>query len=417
MFQFLGAGGNFLGVRLWIIRKTAAYAGPNNSISYIVRDPYASAGVATTSMPAHMFGTPPTGSGGRPMGTFLAAYSGLSDGTFEYLQFVEVTDPLQTVGGPFFTVQQLNVGNIEDTNLALPDAPQLGSAVLIETNDRRLLNAVWRDNNLYCTATYRPLAGVDLNQSTARWWRLNTTSTTALTQADAGNVGAEDLAIGTHTFFPEVMVDGDDNMAVGFSASASTIYCGAYYTTRMAGDPAGTVSSTATLAAGTDFYKRFFSGTRNRWGDYSGLALCPLGEADFWVYNEYAGPRGSAGTGSQGAEDGRWYTRVGKFRVRLATAVGTPVVRASLAQNVPNPFNPITTIRFSLASRGNVTLAVYDTAGRQVRRLVNGPIDGGDHDVVWDGRDGRGNALASGVYFYRLTAGGFSDSKKMVLLK
>jgi len=365
-----------------------------------------------------MFGPPPMGSGGRPMGTFLVAYSGLSNGVDEFLQFVEVTDPLQSVGGPFFTVQQLNVGNIDNTALGMPDAPQLGSAFLIETNDRRLLNAVWRANNLYCTATIRPGAGVDAGTATARWWRLNTANTIALVQADAGNVGAEDLGAGTYTFFPQVMVDCDGNMAMGFAASSSTIYCGAYYTTRMAGDAAGTVSATATLAAGTDFYKRYFSGTRNRWGDYSGLALCPLGESDFWVFNEYAGPRGSAGNGSQGAEDGRWYTRVGKFRVKLPTGVdGTPGARASLEQNIPNPFNPITTIRYTLFAREHVTLTVYDAAGRLVRRLVNETRDSGVHDVVWDGRDGRGAAEASGVYFYRLTAGSHVESRKMVLLK
>jgi len=279
------------------------------------------------------------------------------------------------------------------------------------------MNAVWRNNNLYCTATIRSNVAPDLNQTTARWWRLNTTNTIALTQADAGNVGAEDLAAGTATFFPQVMVDCDGNMALGFAASAATIYCGAYYTTRLASDAAGTVSSTATLAAGTDFYKRFFGGPRNRWGDYSGLALCPANEADFWVYNEYAGPRGSAGNGSQGAEDGRWYTRVGRFRVKSATAVDTPVARASLAQNVPNPFNPTTNIRYTLAAREHVTLSVYDTAGRLVRQLVNGVRGTGSHDAVWDGRDARGTALASGVYFYRLAAGSYTDSKKMVLLK
>jgi hypothetical protein len=503
LFQFVSLGGSFQGVRLWIINKTTAYNGPDNGLTFLIRNPYATGGVATTTQPAHMFGAVPNGSGGRPLGTFLVAYSGLTDGTNEYVQFVEVTDPLAAAGGPFFAVQQLNLGNLEDTNLAMPDAPQLGSSFQIETNDRRLLNAVWRANHLYCTATIRPLSGPDAAQATARWWRFNTANTTALTQADAGNAGAEDLGAGTHTFFPQVMVDEDGNMALGFSASNAAIYAGAYYATRATTDPAGTLTATGTLAAGMDYYKRFFSGTRNRWGDYSGLALDPSNEIDFWVFNEYAGPRGSNGTGSQGAEDGRWYTRAGRFHIKpyLAVAISSfdataeqgrvllraefrsdlgveavhvyradadgpmariasmasragsfthadgdvdggrtyryqigvvdgdgefyspirtvtvPAWEVSLGQNVPNPFNPSTSIRFVLAERASVRLAVYDAAGRHVRTLLDGAREAGPHDAAWDGRDDGGRVQAAGVYFYRLDVNGRGQAKKMVLLK
>jgi hypothetical protein len=213
------------------------------------------------------------------------------------------------------------------------------------------------------------------------------------------------------------MVDCDLNMAMGFAASNANMYCGAYYTTRLATDAPGTVSATGTLQAGTDYYKRFLGGTRNRWGDYSGIALCPDGETDFWVFNEYAGPRGNASNGSQGAEDGRWYTKLGFFRLKQPVAAGDIPAATRLAQNVPNPFNPTTSIQFTLATREHVSIAIYDASGALVRTLLDEVRPAGVNDVSWDGRDARGQTMSSGVYFYRMTAGNQTESRKMTLLK
>jgi len=89
----------------------------------------------------------------------------------------------------------------------------------------------------------------------------------------------------------------------------------------------------------------------------------------------------------------------------------------SLGQNSPNPFNPTTTISFTLPERELVTLSSYDAAGKLVRTLVNEVRAYGKNQVTWDGRDNAGVAVGSGVYFYRLAAGKFSESKKMVMLK
>ena len=83
----------------------------------------------------------------------------------------------------------------------------------------------------------------------------------------------------------------------------------------------------------------------------------------------------------------------------------------ALEQNYPNPFNPSTTIRYQIPKDGLVTLKVYDVLGRKVKTLVNSYQSAGEHFVKFDGR-----GLASGVYFYSLTAGDFSQTKKMILL-
>jgi hypothetical protein len=89
-----------------------------------------------------------------------------------------------------------------------------------------------------------------------------------------------------------------------------------------------------------------------------------------------------------------------------------------LRQNVPNPFGPSTTISFQVPDGGgDVTLRIYDASGRLVRTLVDGHEPSGARGVSWDGRDDQGRPLASGIYFYRLTAPTFSESRKMFLLK
>ncbi|MBK6911196.1 MAG: lamin tail domain-containing protein [bacterium] len=102
----------------------------------------------------------------------------------------------------------------------------------------------------------------------------------------------------------------------------------------------------------------------------------------------------------------------------LATQSATPqsgnaiVTEFALHQNYPNPFNPETAIRFDLAEASEVTLTVFNVAGQEVATLVNGNMNAGAHSVSFDGAN-----LTSGVYLYRLTAGEFTSTMKMVLLK
>ena len=98
-----------------------------------------------------------------------------------------------------------------------------------------------------------------------------------------------------------------------------------------------------------------------------------------------------------------------------------PLIPASgftLHAPAPNPFNPQTTIAFELPEQGAVTLRVFDLHGRLVRVLVDGEVYTlGRHEAVWNGRDDAGRQAASGTYFYRLEAGGYSETKRMVLIK
>ncbi len=110
------------------------------------------------------------------------------------------------------------------------------------------------------------------------------------------------------------------------------------------------------------------------------------------------------------------------FRVEIqevSTGVGDgPFSGFALEQNVPNPFNPITTIRYQVAVDGTeVNISIYDAEGRRVRTLVDERRPAGSGSAVWNGVDEHGARVASGVYFYRMQAGGYEQTRKMVMLK
>ena len=118
-----------------------------------------------------------------------------------------------------------------------------------------------------------------------------------------------------------------------------------------------------------------------------------------------------------------------KYRLEVAgggasvetESIEIPVASAKLYQNHPNPFNPSTTIAFTVpgdsGAKQNVALNVYDLRGALVKSLVNGPVTGGRHEVSWDGRNNRGGRVASGVYFTKFASGGYKSVKKMILLR
>ena len=92
-------------------------------------------------------------------------------------------------------------------------------------------------------------------------------------------------------------------------------------------------------------------------------------------------------------------------------------VTNALEQNMPNPFNPVTTIKYSIAQDTDVSLVVYDVSGQRVRTLVDNHQRADAYKVTWDGINDGGQRVASGMYFYKLVAGKFVQTRKMVLLK
>jgi flagellar hook assembly protein FlgD len=88
------------------------------------------------------------------------------------------------------------------------------------------------------------------------------------------------------------------------------------------------------------------------------------------------------------------------------------ITSINLYQNYPNPFNPVTNIKFDLKENSFVTLKIYDETGKEIQTLVNSRLNEGQHSYNWNAEN-----FSSGVYFYKITAGSFSDIKKMLFIK
>ena len=281
----------------------AADSDPATNGDYSLLRPSTEAGTGfnSTLQPAHIFGAPPAN-----MGTWLVSYSGLSNGTNEAFEFFTITDP---VGTPAITRQLLFVGNIDDTAAAVANAPQSGTATTLETNDRRTLNAVWRDDKLWVTTQVMPPSGTNNGQTTASWLQFEADGTNNISLNLSGEIGGEDIAVGATTFFPSIGVNASGDAGITFNASAGTIFPGAYATS--IDGTTGSVGASETVQAGADDYVRTFGGT-NRWGDYSKISLDPS-DGGFWAVNSAAISNGTL----LSAEDGRWQVFIRELDILL----------------------------------------------------------------------------------------------------
>jgi subtilisin family serine protease len=112
------------------------------------------------------------------------------------------------------------------------------------------------------------------------------------------------------------------------------------------------------------------------------------------------------------------YNRAGNIYQTTPTtdATVTPIV-TELKGAFPNPFNPSTTLSFSIKEAGDVALDIYNQKGQKVRSLVNGMMNSGEHQIVWNGTDDSGRQVASGLYFFRMKSGTYSSTRKMIMMK
>jgi hypothetical protein len=357
MWAFQSNNGQWGGSRLWTLPKGVGTGGlyDGGSAAVNVFDPSTRAGNGWnyfTLQPTHVRGS---GGNGATDGVWLVSSDLFFDNFVnEGLAVIRIQNGLSPNAA--FTRWNLFLGDLSST-ISPPDAPQLGTSTMIEAGDLRMRDAEWRNGTIYAVNQIVPNSGPDAGQVTAHWYKISVQGASPVVQ-DQGDIGAEDLAAGTHTYYPSVTVDAENNVAFGFNASGPNLYLGAYYTHRAAADAAGTVQSTGTLKAGEDYYNRKFGGSVNYWGHYSAIDLDPVSATTFWVYNSYAMLRGA----EFGGEDGRWATQWGRFYLNAPPTVALTDVVTDLAEDADT------------------------TAGLKVATIVVGDDDG-SYELALTGED------------------------------
>ncbi|MGF1583022.1 MAG: hypothetical protein ACFCD0_27190, partial [Gemmataceae bacterium] len=180
------------------------------------------------------------------------------------------------------------------------DVPQLGGPAL-DSVSQRIMSGVVRDGSLWTAHAVDDPADSE-TKAVARWYEFDVTNFPATSSPTLVQTGNVDPGPGIHAWMTHVNVDAAGNMAIGFSLAGPSLFGGAGYTARLATDPLGTTQGVEILIDGQGPYSQIDGSGRNRWGDYTGLAVDPDGKT-FWVYNEYA------------TSSGTWDTRIGAFQI------------------------------------------------------------------------------------------------------
>jgi hypothetical protein len=110
-------------------------------------------------------------------------------------------------------------------------------------------------------------------------------------------------------------------------------------------------------------------------------------------------------------------TTLCNINMTLSNGEVVEVINTALKGNYPNPFNPITTISYDVKTKAPVSIQIYNTKGQLIRTLVDEIMDKGHHQIIWNGKDNHGNVVASGIYHYRMQAGDYKATRRMVLMK
>ncbi len=273
---------SFAGAAMWVIDKSTALAGGPLTLTVFPVGfdfgPFGSYGFALR--PCLTFGPEPRlyivdNTGWSSGGTFLIRISEIT-GTGPAPVWSQTAGSTFAGSGWFFVVNNFFYGQI--------NAPQLGTAGLVRTNDPRMLNAVFRNSRIWCTHSAGLPIGGPANRTAAFWYQLDPLAMpTPIVQS-----GVVDGGVGVHHFFPSITANALDEAMLGFSRSDATKYVETAYTSRSSGDPAGTMDPVAVLKLGEDSYIKDFGTGSIRWGDYSATVVDPRNDICMWTLQEYA---------------------------------------------------------------------------------------------------------------------------------
>jgi hypothetical protein len=320
------------------------------------------------------------------------------------LRMWAVRDPLDS---PVLDLQVLDLPPFQFAPFAVPSLDYPDG---INSGDSRVQSAVYRDGSLWITHHGRP-DGEDRVQ--AIWYEIAMNGwPVSGGSPEIIQHGVIDPSPGLHTWVPSLAVDAEGTVVFSYARSAVDEMHAVGRSFRLATDEPGTLQGHAVIKQGEVGANLPGLVTFAR---HSSAVEDPDLPGVFSAGGVYRRPNQWGG-----ASYAMWGADVCTDLVPSnVNANPTPHLLPWLSQNHPNPFNPSTTIRFSVTRAGPVTLRVHDTSGRVVRSLVDAILEPREDTftAVWNGRSDAGRAMPSGMYLYRLTTSTATQSRKMLLIR
>jgi hypothetical protein len=205
-----------------------------------------------------------------------------------------------------------------------------------------------------------------------------------------------------HRWIASAAMDGQQNIAMGFSLSGTNVYPSIRATGRRAADPPGLM---------TFLEEPIMTGTgsqtmaESRWGDYSSLSVDPVDDETFWYTNQYY----------LNTSYDQWKTRIASFKISTLPVSIPNTAKTSQGSNLllgtfPNPCDNSTTIKFVIREKDNVILKISDILGKEVAILVDGMLDPGERSLIFNTSN-----LPEGIYFYQLKSGKHLETSKFMV--
>ena len=239
------------------------------------------------------------------------------------------------------------------------------------------------------------------NESNEPSWQCLTPE--VITDANLSDTGWQSVPNGNYRWAVKAIYTNGVSSVPSFSNAIEKVQ----YTGLIAGVVRG---NNNTPLAGAQVTANGVTATTNSGGAYT--LVLPIG-----TYDVTASATGYTSQTAQGIQVNANQTTTLNFVMALPNDDVVEVAATALIGNYPNPFNPETTISYSVKEPAPVKIEIYNTKGQLVRTLVNQIQPRGFYSEIWNGTDERGNPVASGVYMYRMTAGNYRSHKKMMLIK
>jgi len=281
--MFSITSGQFSGAKMWVIEKSSVTSPFDPIVVHVFPTGFDLAGGVTSFSlrPAHTHDA-------AEDALYIVDLPGSSGGT----PFIRVSRVLGVVSSPAWSALP-NPAPFAGSgayaspvlfNLGFPDAAQQGSPTGVDSGDSRMLDAEFRNGRLWATnAGGLPFGGAS-DRTASAWYEIDPTNVASPFVQGGLIAGASN----EHFFYPSIAVNRNDDVLIGFSHSSPSLFVEAGYAGRLKTDPLGTTRAPVVFQVGKDSYVKTFSGSRNRWGDYSQTSVDPKDDRTFWTIQEYA---------------------------------------------------------------------------------------------------------------------------------